>query len=134
MFFDDFKMRLYGYRGGDGGGAGRGPMVKPKIGRKLDVPVTCLYEMILAKVKEEALGAEGRITKDGRPIRMIHWQLCHPANWPPEAKKLLRLSAENAGIKTTYTGTVRYNVIFRFTSCPSPSIKQVLFPAALVVL
>ena len=110
IFLDDFKMKLYDFEwnldGEGGGGGGREPTARPSIGAPLHVPVLHIYAIILEEVKEEALGAQGRLFKSiQRPISRIHWQVTHPANFAPGAKELVRQSAEAAKIKTSHTGS-----------------------------
>ena len=107
MFFNDFKMELYRFEWGRAGERGdREPKVKPNIGIQLEVPVRYIYKTIFEQVKEEFLGAQGRLKRGIEAgISFVSWQVTHPANFQEEAKKLMRLAAEDAGIKRSRTGT-----------------------------
>ena len=105
MLFESFKMALYAY-GLTDAAAGRVPTVNPSRGPNLDVPVRYLFSQILKQVVESALGSGGKISSahPDRTIDHINWQVCHPANFPLEAKEVLRLAAGDAGITENHTG------------------------------
>ena len=104
MFFKDFKMELYSHfqRRDNRGDV---PKVKPSIGIELPIPVRSIFAIILEEIKNEAIGPGGRITTGMRAkISSIHWQITHPANLRTEAQQVMRLAAQDAGIKSSHTG------------------------------
>lgn len=139
--FENFKMKLQGYKGGDrssGGDCLREPTVAPTIGPSGDglrVPVRLLLQQAyfrnMEQALERALNSNLAVRSNSDPIVEVTFVITVPAEWSDPARDLVRSAAadaaEDAVGKTLPDQDPRINVLMLAepeAACQSATVED----------